>query len=199
MSEPFRTIVADPPWPFGDKLPGPKRGAVKHYKGMNLDDIKDYLAPDSMNPLTITLLDMLAPDCRLFLWRVSALQIEALITTVAWGFVPKSEVVWVKTLKSKRWLASEGDLGPVPVVNMGMGRQVRLGHECCIIATRGKPVVLAKDVRSVLFAPLGKHSEKPEAFYKLVETLSPGPYLELFARRERPGWTCFGDELNGKD
>ena len=79
--------------------------------------------------------------------------------------------------------------------HFGMGRSVRLEHELCIIGKRGKPTRKAKNVRSTFEAPVGRHSEKPEAFYELVERFSDGPYCELFARRQRPGWTCFGDEL----
>ena len=78
-----------------------------------------------------------------------------------------------------------------------MGRTVRGSHETCLIAVRGKPPVLSKSIRSIFDAPVGKHSEKPEAFYEIVEQLSPGPYLELYARRQREGWTCLGDEVEG--
>jgi len=105
-----------------------------------------------------------------------------------WGFTPKTEIVWLKkTAHGNRWF--------------GMGRTVRAEHETCIIATRGRPKVLNHSVRSTfvtdfagLSAQVGRHSEKPEEFYKIVETLFDGPYVELFARRQRPGWTCQGDE-----
>ena len=45
----------------------------------------------------------------------------------------------------------------------------------------------------------GKHSEKPDEFFQLVEKVSPGPYLELFGRKNRPNWTVLGNEINGKD
>lgn len=79
--------------------------------------------------------------------------------------------------------------------HFGMGRIVRASHEVCIVATRGKPVPKVLHVRSVFEAPVGRHSEKPEMFYDIVEELFDGPYLELFARRCRPGWTCLGDEV----
>jgi hypothetical protein len=72
---------------------------------------------------------------------------------------------------------------------------VRASHETCIVAKRGRPLIKARNVRSVFEAPVGRHSEKPEGFYDLVESLADGPYLELFARRVRPGWTCLGNEL----
>jgi len=175
MMGPFKTVCADPPWPFKDKLPGKGRGAVKHYKPMPIAQIRSFLRD---HPEIV-----LAPDVRLLLWRVASMQVEALMVMMDWGFIPKAEMVWVK-----QW--------PIATSRyMGMGRQVRNEHETAIIGTSGRPERLSKSVRSTFTAPTGRHSEKPELFYDLVEEFSPGPYCELFARRERPGWTCFGDEL----
>jgi N6-adenosine-specific RNA methylase IME4 len=124
----------------------------------------------------------IADDAHLFMWRVSAMQQEALDLVKAWGFTVKSEIVWKK-------LTSTGKR------HFGMGRQVRLEHEVALICTRGRPKVQSRSVRSVFEAPVGRHSAKPEAFYDLVEQLCAGPYVELFARRQRPGWSCFGNEL----
>jgi N6-adenosine-specific RNA methylase IME4 len=173
MTAPFRTICADPPWRFSDKLPGKGRGAAKHYKTMTLDEVKAYL-PGLHLPV--------ADDALLFLWRVSAMAEEAYEVVRAWGFEPKAELVWVKTEQSG-------------VRHFGMGRYVRNGHETCIIARRGRPVIRDKSVRSVFDAPIGPHSAKPDKFFELVERLSEGPRLELFARRPRIGWTVMGDEL----
>lgn len=170
MTEPFRTIVADPPWAFGDKLPGFARGAARNYSTLSLSEIARFPLPP------------IADDARLFLWRVSAMPDEALTVCRMWGFKPKSEIVWVKL--TKRGL-----------IHFGMGRTVRLSHETCLIGQRGHPERLAKNVRSVFEAPYTRHSGKPEAFYEIVESLSPGPYLELFARSRREGWTSIGDEL----
>jgi len=81
--------------------------------------------------------------------------------------------------------------------HFGMGRIVRGAHETCVIATRGRASKLVEnlDVRSSFFAPVGEHSEKPDAFFAIVERLSKGPYVELFSRRQRPGWTCLGSDL----
>jgi N6-adenosine-specific RNA methylase IME4 len=175
-SGPFHVLCADPPWQFGDKLPGPSRGAEKNYKCLSLAELKAFELPP------------LAPDAILLLWRVSAMQEEALSVCRAWGFVPKSEIVWRKrTLTNKR--------------HFGMGRYVRAEHETCLIASKGRGNILVKlrNVRSVFSAPTGRHSEKPEAFYTLVESWLEGPYAELFARQERKGWLCLGDELDGSD
>ncbi len=172
--EPYRVVVADPPWQFGDKLPGKGRGAVKHYRVLSPIDIERFVSRNAIE---------IADDAVLFLWRVAAMPEEALLVVRAWGFVPKSEIVWLKrTVNGRRWF--------------GMGRTVRMEHETCIVATRGRVKVLDRSIRSTFEAPAGEHSEKPEVFYTdIVEKLFPGPYLELFARRQRAGWTCVGDEL----
>ncbi len=117
------------------------------------------------------------------------MQQEALDVARMWGFTVKTEIVWLKkTAHGNRWF--------------GMGRVLRAEHETCLVATRGRPNILSHSVRSTfvtefegLSAPVGRHSEKPEAFYRAVESLTAGPYVEVFARRHRPGWTCLGDEL----
>jgi N6-adenosine-specific RNA methylase IME4 len=140
----------------------------------------------------------LAYEAHLFLWRVASMQEEALAVIRAWGFVPKAEMVWLKkTVNGNR--------------HFGMGRQVRMEHEVCLIATRGTPLVKSNSIRStftttdgveiidgsVFAARVGRHSEKPSVFYDIVEHLVDGPYCELFARRQRIGWTCLGDEMEG--
>jgi N6-adenosine-specific RNA methylase IME4 len=167
-------LVADPPWRHADQLPGRGRGASKHYGLLSLDEICAFPLPPLEDP------------CVLFLWRVSSMVEEAYRVCRAWGFVPKSELVWKKlTSRGKRWF--------------GMGRYVRAEHETAIIALRGRPSAVAQEIdhsiRSVFEAPAGRHSEKPREFYELVERFHPGPYAELFARVERPGWACFGNEL----
>lgn len=166
-----RVLVADPPWPFRDKLPGPGRGAIKHYRCMSLAEICTFALPP------------LAPDCWLFLWRVASMQLESLAVARAWGFDAKAELVWRKIGKSGR-------------LRIGMGRTVRNAHETCLVCKRGRPERASASVPSVFDAPRTEHSAKPDRFYELVEEFSSGPYVELFARRQRPGWTCLGDELS---
>lgn len=165
----FNVVVADPPWRFDDKLPGPSRGAERHYATLSFAELKAFPLPP------------LAADCVLFLWRVSAMQHAALHVVKAWGFEPKSEIVWLKTTRrGKRWF--------------GMGRTVRAEHETCLIATRGRPKVLSHSVRSTFSAPYTRHSGKPPEFFEIVERLYAGPYCELFARGARAGWTTLGDQ-----
>ncbi len=173
---PFACVVADCPWRFGDKLPGRGRGAAKHYATLSVAELCAFALPP------------LAADCHLFLWRVSAMVEEAYRVCRAWGFTPKTEIVWLKrTATGKRWF--------------GMGRTVRGEHESVIVAVRGRPATRSKSIRSTFAATAERrtHSAKPEAFFELVEALTDGPRLELFARRKRPGWTCVGNEVSQAD
>lgn len=168
----FSVICADPPWKHEDPLG--RRGAAVQYPLMSVEEICAYGLPMSMG---------VAEHALLCLWRLSSMQREALAVCAAWGFEPKSEIVWLRrTSHGKR--------------HFGMGRTVRNEHETALVATRGRPVIRARNIRSTFEAPTGRHSEKPEKFYReIVERLSPGPYLELFSRRQRSGWTCIGNEL----
>ncbi len=165
----IRVLVADPPWKFGDRLPGAGRGAEKHYPCLSVAELCAFPIP------------RVADDAVLLLWRVASMPREALDVVESWGFEVKSEIVWRKTtVHGKR--------------HFGMGRQVRMEHEVALIATRGRIAARDKSVRSVFDAPTGRHSAKPELFYDIVERLYEGPYAELFARRSRPGWACLGND-----
>lgn len=172
--EPVRVLTADPPWGLRDNLPGNGRGARKHYVCMSTADLCRFELPP------------LADDCVLFMWRLSSMPDEALQVCRAWGFRPHSEMIWRKTTVNGK-------------EHFGMGRLVRGAHEPCLICVRGKPKVRSKRIRSIFSAPVGRHSEKPGLFYTLVEEMFAGPYAELFARRHREGWTCFGNELPVND
>lgn len=181
----FKVIVADPPWAFGDPLPGDARGAQKHYRTMSDASVVRYwslLTEERMGEDRPDDVDLAEPDSVLFLWRPAAFAEQGIIVAKAWGFEPKTEMVWIKRTKHGK-------------LHFGMGRTVRASHETCIIATRGRPVRSSASVRSVFEAKTGRHSEKPDEFYALVEELFPGPYLELFARRPRSGWHCAGDQV----
>jgi N6-adenosine-specific RNA methylase IME4 len=168
-------LVADPPWRFNDKLPGPGRGAEKHYNCMSLLEICQF---PRVEP-TIKQADIL------FMWRVASMQEEAMVAIDMWGFeLPQREFVWVKLTKDES------------LVRMGMGHVVRNAHEVCLIAKRKgcKLKVRDRSVPSVFYAPREEHSRKPDVFYEMVERLYEGPYVELFARRRRSGWDCRGEE-----
>lgn len=179
----YSIIVADPPWAPRDKLPGKTRGAAKQYSVMRTSDIMCFLVDHKIS---------IADDAILFLWRIASMQRDALDVAEAWGFDVKSEAVWRKLTKTGR-------------PHFGMGRYVRNGHETCLIAGRGRSAALIADhsIRSVFEAPIptdadGRyiHSTKPEVFWTdIVEPLTTGRGIELFARTRRLGWDAIGDEL----
>jgi N6-adenosine-specific RNA methylase IME4 len=174
LTEPAGVLYVDPPWSFGDGLPGPGRGAVKHYPTMSLAQLCMFELP------------ALRDDCLLALWRVGAMQREAIVLAQAWGFRdPVAEFVWAKT---------RGETSPTRNVAMGMGRRVRNAHEVLLLCERGRPVCKRHDVLSIQYAPRGRHSEKPELFAELLASMYDGPYVELFARRKRDGWTTLGND-----
>lgn len=174
-----RVIVADPPWKFGDSLPGKGRGAAKNYAVMTVEDICACLPTFRVEP---------AENAVLFLWRVSSMQREALDVVEAWGFKLKSEIVWEK-------LTSGG------LAHFGMGRFVRASHETCLIAERGRCKPAVRNVRSRFTAktPTSEggviHSAKPPEFFDIVRAMYPeGLRVELFARPCHDGFTCIGKE-----
>lgn len=164
-------LMADPAWPYSDKLPGPGRGAEKHYPVMSIADIARFPLP------------LMAEQSWLFLWRTHTHQDEARFVMRAWGFTYRSEIVWVKTTKDGKR------------IRMGMGRSVRQCHEVCIVASRGRVKPLDLSIPSVILAPRLEHSAKPNEIYKIAQRISAGPFAELFARKPRPGWTTYGNEL----
>lgn len=187
MTQPFKVIVADPAWLFGDLLPGDTRGASNQYGCMPTWDVMRLAEAGGR----VIMGQPIADDAILALWRVAAMQQDALDVARFWNFQVKTDLVWLKkTVMGLRWF--------------GMGRTLRAEHEICLICTRGKPALKSHSIRSTfvtdidvagLSAKVGRHSEKPEEFYAIIESLSEGPYLELFARKQRLGWTCIGDEL----
>ena len=77
---------------------------------------------------------------------------------------------------------------------IGLGLTTRHNPEICLLARRGRARRIAKDVRELIIAPAREHSRKPDEAYRRIERYAAGPYLELFARQRRPGWTVWGNE-----
>jgi N6-adenosine-specific RNA methylase IME4 len=182
----FGVISSDFPWPFetySDK--GKQRSADRHYDTMTLDEIK------AMGPLIQRLA---APDCVFIPWVPWPHLVKGLHLPViqASGFEPKAGgFVWVKTYPGVETITLDGE-----GLFKGMGHTGSRGNtEVCVLATRGSSLRLSKSVNQVVLAPVGEHSEKPDEVYRLIEQLFPGPYLELFARRERKNWTTWGNEI----
>lgn len=192
MTEPFRCIVADPPWAPRDKLPGKSRGAAKQYPVMSTDKVVSLAAVSRKGPLRV--MDQLVSEhAVLFLWRLASMQEDALRVAEMWGFRAVSEIVWQKlTVNGKP--------------HFGMGRTVRGSHETALICIRGRSskVITSHRVRSVFAAPVPSingrpiHSAKPDEFFAIVEELCAGPRLELFARKRRDGWRQIGNQLGAR-
>lgn len=190
-------ILADPPVPFETwgKRPGGigSRAAEAHYSTMTWRDLF------ALGPL---IRDVATRDCCLFLWVCQPLLRETLAMARRWGFQYKTKAFsWVK-LVPKRGLTA----------HVGMGYWTRANTEDVLLFTRGNPRRIDPGVYQLLatlesdpygvptvIAPVSRHSEKPEEVQNRIERLVAGPYLELFARRQRPGWTCLGNEIDGRD
>jgi N6-adenosine-specific RNA methylase IME4 len=117
-------------------------------------------------------------DCFMWMWITNPVLAEGWHKELlaAWGFKPQGILTWVKR-------------------GIGMGYTLRSASEHCIVARRGRPPVLNRSVKTWFEAPRGRHSEKPEAAYEIIERVCGGPRLELFARRQRPNWVCWGNEV----
>jgi N6-adenosine-specific RNA methylase IME4 len=174
----YSVILADPPWTFQPYSveTGMDRAAENHYPTMTLDEIK------ALGPRIPA-----APDCRLYLWATVPMLPETLEVMAAWGFDYSSHFVWVKgTLDGgKLWL--------------GTGYESRNAHELLLLAKKGKrglpAPVMGDQGPSVLFAPRGRHSEKPAVVHEMIERAFPEmPKLEMFARVVRAGWDAWGNE-----
>lgn len=187
MSKTFRTILADPPWnvvgdakaqarPWCSK--GGRRGRETFfpYKVQSLDWIK-----------ALPVSDLAERDAHLYLWIPAKWNREGVGVDVvrAWGFRVVSEIVWMKP-------------------NFGLGKFPRPQHEILLVCRRGDLPFKLNNVGSVQRWAQPRndsnngakiHSAKPEDCCDLIQRASPGPYLELFARRMRLGWDCWGDEV----
>lgn len=192
----YNVILADPPVPFETwgKRPGgiDSRAAAAHYNVMTWDDL------NGLGPLIRA---VAAPDSVLFLWLCQPLLIETLTMAQAWG--------WSYKTKAFSWCKTTGNGVSFFV---GMGYWTRANTEDVLLFTRGNPRRDRNDVAQLLatlddtpydtpaiLSPVARHSQKPEAIQDRIERLLDGPYLELFARRARPGWTCLGNEVDGLD
>ena len=133
-----------------------------------------------------------APDCALLLWAVCPEQPGALEFIKACGFEYKTVgFFWLKTTPNADVITLDGK-----GLHWGKGYATRANIEPVLLATRGNPLRMAKDVHQVVIAPVGEHSAKPDEVYRRIERLYPGPYLELFARRPREHWTCGATRLH---
>lgn len=142
------------------------RGAIRHYPLMRLDEICG-LRVDRLA----------AASAHLWLWVTNSNIMEGLAVMEAWGFAYRSCLTWIKP-------------------SFRLGVYLRNQTEHLLFGIRGKAPVQFRSQGTWFYAPLQDHSHKPEEQYAIIERCSPGPYLELFARRRRPGWHAWGNEVS---
>jgi len=174
----FGTVLADPPWQFQNKTGkvAPEHRRLARYSTLTLDEIRAL----PVGKLT-------GDVAHLYLWVPNALLPEGLSVMQAWGFQYKSNIVWHKVRK---------DGGPD---GRGVGFYFRNVTELILFGVKGKNArTLAPGRRQVNYIASRKreHSRKPDEQYAIIEACSPGPFLELFARGERPGWTVWGNQAD---
>ncbi len=175
----FRTILADPPWQFQNRTGkmAPEHKRLSRYGTMTLDEIA-----------ALPVAKFAETTAHLYLWVPNALLPAGLRVLEQWGFEYKSNIVWHKVRKDG---GSDG---------RGVGFYFRNVTEMVLFGVRGKNArTLAPGRRQVNLLSTRKreHSRKPDEFYDIVEACSPGPYLELFARGARTGWTAWGNQAEG--
>lgn len=188
-SEPlYRTIVVDPPWPYPEgfmrlganhrKKDGTARTHAERGPSKKIDLPYPSLELNEIAALPIE--ELAEDDARLFLWATMRYLAVGFNLLGKWGFTYKQLLVWDKT----------------PFFQPIGGSIAPNAAEFVVVATRGNPKRLGKWSTSVIRARRARnvHSRKPDVFLDLVETVSPGPYLEMFARRNRLGWDTWGNE-----
>lgn len=187
----YGAILADPPWRFRtynekgrarcpDWKPF-KNSPSRHYETMAIEDIR-----------ALPVASLAADDCALFLWISWPNLLDALSVIEAWGFKFKTcGFVWTKAHAGQIEMFRD-DFDDL----MGTGYWTRANTEACLLATRGDPKRINKDVRQAIIEPRREHSRKPACVHERIERLVAGPFLELFARSRWSGWNCFGDELD---
>jgi N6-adenosine-specific RNA methylase IME4 len=185
----FGAILADPPWRFATWN---KQVAVKrHNAGSHGTNVSmHYRTMPTEEIASLSVGDLAATDCALFLWMSWPMLPDALRLIEAWGFEFKTCAFdWMKAHNGQiEMFRDDAD------ALMGMGYWTRANSEPCLLATRGHPKRLSAAVRQGIIEPRREHSRKPDCVHSRIERLVAGPYLELFARADRPGWTVWGNE-----
>lgn len=160
----FSSILIDPPWNWGDEGDKDQLGRARpQYATLTLEQLLELNIPA-------------ADDCHLYLWITNRSLPKGFVLLERWGFRYITALTWVKP-------------------HFGMGNYFRGQTEHLLFGVRGSQMLKRKDVGTVLHAPRGSngHSSKPIEIYPLIESCSPGPYLEMFSRCERPDWTAWGE------
>jgi N6-adenosine-specific RNA methylase IME4 len=172
------TILADPPWQFQNRTGkiAPEHRRLSRYSTLTLDQIA-----------AMPIRSVLKETAHIYLWCPNALIPEGLFLMNAWGFTYKSNIIWHKVRKDG---GSDG---------RGVGFYFRNVTELILFGVRGKNArTLAPGRRQVNLLATRKreHSRKPDEQYEIIEACSPGPFLELFGRGTRKGWTTWGNQAD---
>ena len=176
----FRCIVADPPWPYEGRGPASSKEHRPNSYGAAPSSVERYGA------MSISELCELKPkpedDAHCYIWTTNSFVCEAHQIAEAGGFAPKTLLTW-------------GKLKPDGTPSMKTGYYFRGATEHCLFSVRGSLRLNGPCKPTLYLSERLPHSRKPEWFYRLCEEVSPGPYLELFARRKRHGWASWGNEI----
>jgi N6-adenosine-specific RNA methylase IME4 len=171
------TLQIQPPAKFKTILADPPwdiqqkghRGAQRHYPLMSLERIK-----------AMPVRDLAEENAHLWIWTTNAALRDAYDVAEAWGFTVRSPLTWVKFY-------------------LGLGQYLRNATEHLLLATRGKAPVNFRSQPTWINAPMQDHSHKPEEQFAVIERISDGPYLELFARRRPPStrpWFVWSNQID---
>ena len=175
----FRCIVADPPWDLkiGAKRTNGERGGWNKPEYMDINSLEyPTMTVDEIAAMPVS--GVAGKDAHLYIWTINAYVAQTYAIAEAWGFRPASLLTWCKA-----------------PMGLGLGGTFCNTSEFILFARRGT-LKAERRIDSTWWGwARGRHSAKPEAFQSMVETVSPGPRLELFARRPRPGWTVWGNEV----
>lgn len=187
----FVCNMMDPPWweTGGGKI---KRGADRHYPLIKTKDMPQVIYDSGVwNPAT---------SAHLWMWVTNNFLEDGLWLMKRLGFRYITNSAWIKL--RNRTIA---DLGLTTVsstlqiarfaLQIGLGQYLRGSHELLLFGVKGNTMKPAKAPPSVFFAERGEHSEKPAASYEIIENITPGPRVELFARSNRLTWTSWGNEI----
>ncbi|MBN8221463.1 MAG: S-adenosylmethionine-binding protein [Spirochaetes bacterium] len=176
----YKTILADPPWRFQNRTGkmAPEHKRLNRYDTLDVSDIAEM-------PVAL----VAEEQSHLYLWVPNALLPEGLALMKAWGFQYKTNIVWHKIRK---------DGGPD---GRGVGFYFRNTTEIILFGTKGSMRTLKPGRRQVNIVKTQKreHSRKPDEVYDIIEACSPGPFLEIFARGKRQGWSVFGNQAQDYD
>lgn len=176
----YKTIYVDPPWQFANRSGkiAPENKKLKRYVTMDLEEIK-----------SLPINDITDEEAHLYLWVPNALLPEGLEVMKTWGFTYKTNLIWEKVRK---------DGGPD---GRGVGFYFRNVTEVLLFGVKTKhkgdtfrTLQAGRSQVNIIRSMKREHSRKPDEFIALIESCSPGPYIELFARGTRHGWSSWGDQ-----